>query len=220
VFLWSLGLGAWGLPCLAADTDAALGAWMSAQANLRSWQADFTQTRTMKTLVQPLVSTGHIWFEPPNRFRWELGNPAKTIAIRSDDEMFVIYPLLKRAERYPVGEKAAGEWREMLSLLEVGFPRDRKELESRFRIRSITNATGTWEVSLQPASATARRVMKEIRLGVTTNDFSLASTEMIFVDGSSMRNDFTNAVLNGPLDDDTFDWKPPADFTVTEPLKK
>ena len=193
---------------------------MSAQTNLHSWQADFIQTRTMKTLAQPLVATGHVWFKPPNQFRWELGDPTQTIVIRSTDELFIVYPLLKRAERYPVGEKATGEWRAMLSLLEAGFPRDLEELRSRFRILSATNIDDSWEVELQPANATARRVMKEIRLGVSTNNYSLASTEMIFVDGSSMRNDFTNAVLNGLLNEDSFDWKPPADFTMTEPLKK
>lgn len=204
----------------AADTDAILDAWLDAQTKLHSWQADFTQTRTMKTLVQPLVATGHVWFMPANRFRWELGRPPQTIAIRSADEMFIIYPLLKRAERYPVDEEASGEWREMLSLLEAGFARDRKELESRFHIRSVTDDSGTLEVVLQPASTSARRVMKEIKLGVATNDYSLASTEMIFVDGSKMRNDFTNAVLNSTFNEKMFEWKPPHDFKVTEPLKR
>ena len=52
-------------------------------------------------------------------------------------------------------------------------------------------------------------MMPELRIGLATNDFSLASTEMVFVDGSRMRNDFTNAVLNPALDETLFEWSRP-----------
>jgi outer membrane lipoprotein-sorting protein len=204
----------------AADANAVLGGWLSAQTNLQTWTADFTQTRTFRTLAQPLVATGHVWFAAPNRFRWELGSPAQTIALRQADQMFVIYPLLKRAERYALTGGESGQWRDMLSLLEAGFPRHRADLESRFRLLSLAETNGTWQLALQPASAAARRLMKETRVGLATNDFSLTSTELVFTDGARMRNDFTNAVLNSSFDPALFDWKPGPDFKVTEPLAK
>src|SRR5258706_3768330 len=99
-------------PVHAADTNAVLNGWLAAQTNLQTWSADFTQTRMLKTLTQPLVATGHIWFAAPNRFRWELGSPAQTIALREAGQMWVIYPRLKRAERYPLDAKTPGEWRD------------------------------------------------------------------------------------------------------------
>ena len=69
----------------AADTNALLNAWHAAQTNLHTWTANFTQTRTLKTLRQPLVATGQVWFAKPDRFRWELGQPAQTIALRRAD---------------------------------------------------------------------------------------------------------------------------------------
>lgn len=204
----------------AAETNEVLNAWLAAQKNLRTWTADFTQMRMLKTLRQPLVATGHIWFATPNRFRWELGRPTQTIALRQSDQMFVIYPLLKRAERYRLDSKANGEWREALALLDAGFPRNRGEMESRFHILSLTESNAAWHLTLQPISAFARRMMKEIRLTLATNNFSLASTELIFADDSRMRTDFTNAVLNARIEDTVFDWKPNSDFKVTEPLGK
>jgi len=204
----------------ATDTNAVLNGWLAAQTNLQTWTADFTQTRIFRTLKQPLVATGHVWFATPNRFRWELGSPAQTIALRQADQMFVIYPLLKRAERYPLTGTESGQWRDMLSLLEAGFPRNRADLASRFRILSLAETNGAWQLALQPASAAARRMMKEIRVGFATNGFSLASTEMVFADGALMRNDFSNAVLNSSFDPALFDWKPDPDFKVTEPLAK
>jgi outer membrane lipoprotein-sorting protein len=204
----------------AADTNAVLEAWFAAQADVRSLSADFVQTRMLKTLVQPLVATGHLWFSAPNQFRWELGRPAQTIALRHADEMFVIYPLLKRAEHYPLGASAPSEWRDAMSLLDAGFPRTRKEFDSQFQIQSLAQTNGTWLLALQPRSAAARQIMPELRLSLTTNDFSLAGTELVFVDGSRMRNDFTNAVANPVLDEGLFQWKPPPDFKVTEPFAK
>ena len=204
----------------ASETNAVLDAWFTAQKGLHTWSADFVQTRALKTLTQPLVASGHISFAMPNEFRWELGLPAKTIALRHGDEMFVIYPRLKRAERYLLGAGTPGEWRDTMSLLSAGFPHDRKEFEGQFQILSLTETNGAWQFSLQPKSVFARRMMPELRLGLATNDFSLASTELIFVDGSRMRNDFTNAVLNPALDDKLFEWSPPADYRVIEPFKR
>src|SRR6185295_11710688 len=122
---------------LAADANVVLDFWFASQTNLHTWSSDFTQTRALKTLTQPLVATGHLWFATPNRFRWEMGSPAQTIAVRNAEEMFVIYPRLKRAEKYPLGGNTSKEWRDMLSLLDAGFPHDRTELDSRFNVLSI-----------------------------------------------------------------------------------
>jgi outer membrane lipoprotein-sorting protein len=204
----------------ANETNLVLDNWFAAQAKVQTWSADFIQTRALKTLTQPLIAKGRIVFAAPTDFRWELGQPAQTIALRHGDEMFVIYPRLKRAERYPLGAGTPTEWRDTMSLLQAGFPHDRKEFDSQFEILSLTQTNGTWEMSLQPKNVFARRMMPELRIGLATNDFSLASTELIFVDGSRMRNDFTNAVLNPTLDENLFKWSPPDDFKVTNPFNK
>ena len=204
----------------ADQTNFVLDAWFAAQKNLHTWSADFVQTRALKTLTQPLIAKGHIAFAMPNDFRWELGQPAQTIALRHDDEMFVIYPRLKRAEHYPLGGGTPTEWRDTMSLLQAGFPRDRKEFDAQFQILSLTETNGAWQLSLSPKSAFARRMMPELHIGLATNDFSLASTELIFVDGSRMRNDFTNGVWNPVFNEELFKWSPPADFKVTNPFTK
>lgn len=204
----------------AADTNAVLDGWFAAQQKVQSWSADFTQTRSLKTLTQPLVAAGHVDFALPGNFRWEIGRPARTIAVGDGSSMFVIYPLLKRAEHYPLGAGAPKQWRDMLSLLQAGFPHSRKEFEAQFQVRSLTETNGVWQLSLAPQSDFARQMMPELRLGLATNDFSLVRTEMIFVDGSRMLSDYTNSVVDPALDKSIFDWTPPADYKVTEPLSR
>jgi outer membrane lipoprotein-sorting protein len=220
VFLWCLALGPGCLPGRAADPNTVLDAWFAAQTNLHTWTADFVQTRTLKTLTQPLVVNGRLVFAAPHDFRWELGRPARTMALRNGDEMFVVYPLLKRAERYSLGTNTPQQWRDTMSLLQAGFPHDRREFEAQFQLLSLTETNGDWRFALQPKSAFARQMMPELRLRLATNDFSLAGTELMFVDGSSMRSDFTNAVVNPPLDSSLFRWTPPADFKITSPFDK
>ena len=204
----------------AAEQSLVLDTWFSAQTNLHSFTADVIQTRTLKVLSQPLVSTGKVWVVIPNRFRWEIGQPAQTIALRQPDTLFLIYPRLKRAEKYPLNDNQPGPWRDALALLEASFPRSRADLESHFRVLSVTQTNANWELTLQPKSPLARQMMAEIGITVRTNDFSLAATEMKFADGSRMRNDFTNIVLNPVLGEEIFDAKLDPGITVVEPLRQ
>src|SRR5438445_12887949 len=126
----------------ACGASSVLGAWLNSQTNIQTWSAEVIQTRTLKSLAQPLTATGRVWFAAPNRFRWELGNPPQTIALRQPDQMLVIYPKLKRAEKYPLTGAHAGPWADTLALLEAGCPRSQSELESRYRVEPAPRANG------------------------------------------------------------------------------
>ncbi len=205
---------------LADPSTALLDRWISAQTNLHTWTADSTQTRSLKVLSQPLVSKGKVWVMVPDRFRWELGQPVQTAALRQPDQMLIIYPRLKRVEKYPLHGVQAGPWKDALALLDASFPRSRADLESRFRVTSVIETNSLIQVTLQPKSAFARKFMAEIQVNLSTNDFSPLATELRFSDGSSMRNDFTNGVVNAPLAPELFDAKLDPDFSVVEPLRQ
>lgn len=205
---------------LAESDDALLTSWLNAQTNIHTWSADFVQTRTLKSLTQPLTATGHVWFEAPNRFRWELGHPAQTIAVRQSEQMLLVYPRLKRLERYSLNATQTGPWKDMLALLDAGFPRSRSEVESRFNILSQSTENSVHEVTLQPKAESARRVMPEITIAFDTSTFSLRSTELRFTDGSTMKNSFTNAVLNPPMDESVFNPVIDPTYKVIEPFNR
>jgi outer membrane lipoprotein-sorting protein len=216
-FFWSLVFGVWCFPSHASEYDPLFARWYAAQTNLQSWSADFTQTRSLKVLAQPLVSSGKVWVAP-GEFRWELGQPPQTIALRQPDQLLIIYPRLKRAEKYPLTGVPPGPLKDALALLDASLPRDRASMEERFRLLSSTLTNSVLQMTLQPKSASARKFINEIVIGFRTNDFSIALTEMTFADGSAMRNDFANVVLNQPLDPALFEPKLSPDITVTEPL--
>jgi outer membrane lipoprotein-sorting protein len=192
--------------------------WLSAQTNLHTWSAEVTQIRTLKSLAQPLEAQGRVWFAAPNLFRWEIQKPSRTIAVRQAERMVVIYPGLKRVEQYDLTGKEAGRWKEMLALMDAGFPRDLDSLEARFKIRSQSVVGDQGEVILQPRSSAARRLMSTVKIVIATNDFTLRSTELRFADGSTMRNNFSQSRMNPSLEPDLFNPTWATNFTVVKPL--
>lgn len=205
--------------CKAGDSKDLFENWFAAQTNIQSWVADFTQTRTLKVLAQPLVSTGRVWVEP-NRFRWELGQPPQTIALRQPDQLLIMYPRLKRAEKYSLNEVPPGPLKDALALLDASLPRDRASMEEKFRVLSAQQTNSLLEVTLQPRTASARKFMSEVLIGFHTNNFATAFTELKFPDGSRLRNDFTNMVLNKPIDPGLFEAKLSPETTVVEPMRR
>ncbi len=204
----------------AAGLSPTVASWLNSQTNIHSWSADFIQTRTLKTLTQPVTATGHVWFEAPNRFRWELGHPAKTIAVREPQELLVIYPRLKRVEKFPLSGEQSGPWRDALALLEAGFPRSQVQMESQYNILSEKVNGDTCELALQPKSAAARRMMPQLKVEFDIKNSVLKGTELEFADHSTMRNDFKDPALNPPIDQKMFNPEIPSDYKVVEPLKK
>jgi outer membrane lipoprotein-sorting protein len=202
----------------AADYDAQFNKWFEVQTNLQSWSADFTQTRSLKVLAQPLVSTGKVWVKP-GEFRWELGQPVQTIMLRRPGQLLIVYPRLKRAEKYPLDAVPTGPMKDALALLDASLPRDRATMEKNFRLLSATETNSILQMTLQPRSDSARKFIGEVVIGFHSNDFTIAATEMKFADGSILRNDFTNVVLNLPIEPGMFEAELPPDYTVVEPLK-
>ena len=217
LFMLAALLLAHALTLRAVDADAVLAGWFASQTNLHTWSAEFTQTRTLKALSQPLQTTGRIWVALPNRFRWELGDPPQTVAVRRGDELVIAYPRLKRAERYALGGSQPKPWKDALALLDAGFPRSRAELEKHFRVTSVTQTNATYLIALQPRAAATRHFLPEIQVSLATNDFSLQATQVGFPDGSTLRNDYRAAQVNPAMDDARFAPPLDADFKVTEP---
>ncbi|MCC7373125.1 MAG: outer membrane lipoprotein carrier protein LolA [Verrucomicrobiales bacterium] len=199
-------------------TLSVLDAWFTAQAGLKTWSAEVHQTRWLPTLTQPLTSTGQVWVALPDQFRWELGRPAQTIAIRSAAELVLQYPRLKRAERYPLKAAAGAPWREALALLEAGFPTRRDALVDRFEIGEPIRTNGLYLLVLTPRNPGTRKLLTEIAIRLDTNSYSLAGTEVTFADGMRMRSDFISPVANPPLENALFDSAIDPSYKVTQPL--
>jgi outer membrane lipoprotein-sorting protein len=222
VFVANLAAAAGLAFCLAARAGspaekAVLDRWLSHQADISTWAADFHQTRRLKALTQPLTNEGRVWFSAPDQFRWEVGRPAQTIVARAGLEMVILYPRLKQAERYSLGAQA-GPFKDAVDLIEAGFPRNRDEVESKFDVIAQEETESGFFVRLRPKSSQARRLMPEISLRFGAKPFALLATEMKFADGSSMLTEFSNPRFNEPADAAMFHPALGPEVKVVEPF--
>jgi outer membrane lipoprotein-sorting protein len=200
-------------------TDPILGAWIEAHQKLQTWSADLVQTRHLAALAQPLVATGRVHYSQPGLFRWELGQPPETIAIRSTNSLLLVYAGLKRAEHYSLTPNQGGPLRDALTLMDAGFPKNEATLRERYLLSTHPAADGFCRIELEPRAAASRRLVTRVSLTFQTNVFSLASSEIVFADGSRLHNQFTRSVSNQPLPPDLFATNLPPDFKLVEPFK-
>lgn len=203
----------------APDPAGILDRWFAVQANVRTWTGDFVQTRWLAALNQPLTATGRVTVAIPDCFRWELGNPPQTIALRQTNSLYVIYPKLKRAEKYPLDAKQPGPWKDAMALLDAGFPRSRADLQAAFNLLSVAETNQVFCILLEPKSPLARRMMPQLQVELKKTDFDLSGLEMRFADGSRLRNDFSHTQPNAPLPAACFDPALDATYKITEPMK-
>jgi hypothetical protein len=149
-----------------------------------------------------------------------LGDPPRTIAVRKDEELLIIYPRLKQIERFAAGEDVDPAWKQVLALLEVGFPSDPETFFSRYELVRTARLKKSWKFELRPAAKVARKLLDRVTVEISTRDFSLLATELIFPDGSTMKNQFIHRRLNPDLDEGLFDFKIEEGYTVVNPLQK
>lgn len=201
----------------ADNYEAQFNQWFAAQSKMQTWSANFTQTRSLMALSEPLKSTGKVWVEP-GKFRWELGHPPQTVVIRNPDELLILYPRFKRAEVYALDKIPPGPLKDAMALLDVSIPRNRAALEDHFQLLSATITNSILQMTLQPRSSSARQFINSTVMGFHTNDYVIADSQMNFSDGSTLRNDFTNVVFNQQMDPKLFETNLPPDYTVVEPM--
>ena len=67
--------------------------WLETNEGLTTLKVEFTQTRRLVSLKNPIRQKGVLWLDhPSNRFRWQTGNPPKTIVVREGKELLIIRP--------------------------------------------------------------------------------------------------------------------------------
>jgi outer membrane lipoprotein carrier protein len=200
MFRFVLLLTSWaGLSVHAAHSpeNALLDRWIARQAEIRTLSADFTQTRALRVLRSPVASRGHLWFQAPGDFRWQVGDPPKIIVLRKDNDVRVIEPLRKtvKIEALDLGRREAG-------LMEFPFVRSRADLEKRFTIGELKTEDPVCRVKLIPRDT--QGFLTGVNLTFDTQTLHLLTLEMTFRDGSSLRNEFSNVQVNEKLPAGTF----------------
>jgi outer membrane lipoprotein-sorting protein len=180
--------------------------WIARQEDFRAVTADFVQSRALRALRSPLKSEGRLWFKAPESFRWELGQPAKTVVIRKGDFVYVIQPDKKRAERSPAGATDKQSGAAALAMMEFPFARDFADFQKRFETLSIETDGARCRLAVLPRDPKARKFLSALKLDFSTTSGHLLAFELATRDGSSLRNEFSNVEVNPKIAPSVFDF--------------
>jgi outer membrane lipoprotein-sorting protein len=55
-------------------------------------------------MKKPIISSGRISFQPPNKFRREVKGNSPSLTMSDGRQLWIYYPNFKSAERYPLGK--------------------------------------------------------------------------------------------------------------------
>ena len=173
--------------------------WLERMEGMNSVEATFVQQKYLRTLRKPLTTTGHFWLQRPDDFRWELGDPPSTIAIRKQDILTVIEPKKKRAQRISlVSKKSKGESEVPASIHSVSktFPRTMEELDEHFDILGIEKKGKVYELTLKPDDKNLAKTMRKVIFFIDVEKYFLHGVELHFRDKSRVLTTFTKLNFN------------------------
>src|SRR5881409_912599 len=121
----------------------------------RSTQADFQEERVIRLMKKPILSSGRISFQPPNKFRREVKGNSPSVTVSDGRQLWIYYPNFKSAERYPLGKGSPLD----STVAAINSALNLENIENTFQIRATKSdpPQAGYELTLLPRSASMKR---------------------------------------------------------------
>ena len=187
-------------PIRAEDTQTILRDWISKQAAIRSLRADFIQTRRLPALRIPLKKSGTVWFGTEGRFRWQVGDPAELLVLKSPNDFLVIEPKKSLARRFTASSAAARAMQELPMPIAISLD----EFQRRFEVVSLKEDGARMDLRLTPKDPRLAEGLKSLRILFDPATGAVSLFEMTFRDGSEVSTEFTRIERNPTLPAELF----------------
>lgn len=189
------------LPLRAEPDTAPLAAWLARHGELRALTADFVQQRTLPALKKPVETPGTLAMTRDGKLRWELGAPAKTVAVSDGDTIILADVEKKRARRMDADDPQARSFTmlsgdAMKGGLE-GFLEAFEPVESR-----VVN--GIYQLTTRPKDRRMRGKVGWVYFDIDVSTHQLRALEIRLDDKSRIKTIFSNTRLNPPIPEERF----------------
>jgi outer membrane lipoprotein carrier protein len=204
------------LTCIANSTpvsEADLKNLLAVIRQNRITQADFQEQRVIRLMKKPILSSGKVWFQPPNKFRREVKGSSPSLTVSDGRQLWIYYPNFKSAERYPLGKGSPLD----STVAAINSSLNLEDVENTFQISAAKIGNG-YELRLMPRSPSMKRVFQ--RLDLRINDQSrVERTDMLLPNGDRIVTTYSNQT-RGPVPASLFEFTPPAGTEISTPLGK
>jgi len=196
--LVACGLGA--NPARAAGGSEVVKKWLEGQSDIRSLKADFTQERCLREGRRPIVSEGKFSYAAPGSFRWQMGEPAVTLAVQKEaGDLVVANVRRKKATIYPVELLKAEESAMGFSFIEAGFPKTRAEFDKNFTVKGVETKDGIHHVTVTINDARTSVGLRKMVFYIAEGSYDLLGFYLRFRDSSSINTRFEHVLKNGAV---------------------
>src|SRR5499427_7752212 len=129
----------------------------------RTTQADFQEERVIWLMKKPVLSSGTVWFQPPNKFRREVKGNSPSVSVSEGHDLWIYYPNFKSAERYPLGKGSPLD----ATVAAINSALNLENIETSFNITATKTGNG-YELQLLPRTAAMKRVFQKLDLRINT----------------------------------------------------
>ncbi len=165
----------------------------------------------IRLMKKPIVSSGRIWFQPPNKFRRELKGNSPSITVSDGRQLWIYYPNFKSAERYPLGKGSPLD----STVAAINSALNLENIENTFQITPTKSDNG-YELALLPRTASMKRVFQKLDLHINDN-LRVDRTDMLLPNGDRIVTAYSNQT-RATVPASTFEFTPPPDTEVSTPL--
>lgn len=185
-----------------AELDTApLEAWLAKQGSVTSLEADFIQERTLPALRKPVSTPGTFSMQKPGKMRWELGKPAKTLAVSDGTTMTLIDVDKKRARQISADSARA---KPFTLLADGALNGDLEGFKKTFDLVESRVTDGIYQLTARPRDRSLRDKVQWVFLDIDPKTQLLRAMEIRLDDKSRIRTIFSNSKINPKLPADRF----------------
>jgi len=177
----------------------------------RTTEADFQEERAIRLMKKPIVSSGRISFQPPNKFRREVKGNSPSLTVSDGRQLWIYYPNFKSAERYPLGKGSPLD----STVAAINSALNLENIENTFQINATKTDKG-YELALLPRTGSMKRVFQKLDLHINEN-LRVDRTDMQLPNGDRIVTMYSNQT-RASVPASTFEFKPPAGTEVSTPL--
>ncbi len=189
-----------------AETGALL-AEISASRSGHAIQADFIEKKTLPMWKEPVVESGKIAFEPPDKFLRE----TKNLTLSDGKTLWMYYPEFQQVEKYPLSGN--GGPAQLFSAL--GQVLQFHRVAEIFKVSAV-RLEGGYRLILIPRSGPLRRMLQSMTIELDSS-LKLRSSLMIGKEGDRIETTYSGEKIL-PAGAINFSFTPPASATVVAPL--
>ncbi|MDQ2658876.1 MAG: outer membrane lipoprotein carrier protein LolA [Verrucomicrobiota bacterium] len=198
-------------PLAPNDLKSLLGRIREKRASAPQVHADFQEDKTIRLMNKPIVSSGQVWFQAPNKFRREVKGNSPSLTVSDGQQLWIYYPKFSSAEHYSLGKH---------SPLDAGIAAITASLNLE-RVEETYIITGAQEgnayvLQLAPRTPSMKRLLRQFVIRFN-EALQVDRTEMLQPNGDRIVTVYSNET-RAPIPAAMFEFNPPAGTDVSTPL--